>query len=134
MPMKIDRINPASLAPPTGYAHVAVVTAGRQIHVSGQIALDAMGQVVGEGDVAAQAEQVFANLSAGLAAAGADFSHVFKIVSYVVDLTPEKAAAVRKVRAKYLGKGPYPASTMVGVTALVDPRFLVEIELIAALD
>lgn len=134
MPMKIDRINPASLAPPGRYCHVAVVSAGRQVHISGQIALDAMGQVVGEGDLAAQAEQVFANLAAGLAAAGADFSKVFKTVSYVVDLTPEKAAAIHRARVKYLGKGPYPASTMVGVTALVDPRFLVEIELIAALD
>ncbi|WP_332683949.1 RidA family protein [Bosea sp. (in: a-proteobacteria)] len=134
MPMKIDRIDPASLAPPTGYCHVAVVSAGRQVHVSGQIALDAMGKVVGEGDVAAQAEQVYANLAAGLAAAGADFSKVFKTVTYVVELTPEKVAAVRKVRAKYLGEGPYPASTMVGVTALVDPRLLIEIELVAALD
>lgn len=134
MPLKIDRINPASLAPSTRYAHVAIVSAGRQVHVSGQIALDAMGEVVGEDDLGAQAEQVFANLAAALAAAGADFSKVFKTVSYVVGLTPEKAAAIHKVRAKYLGKGPYPASTMVGVTALVDPRLLVEIELIAALD
>jgi len=134
MPMKIDRLNPAALSPPTGYCHVAIVTAGRQVHISGQIALDPMGVVVGEGDIAAQAEQVYANLAAGLAAAGADFSKVFKVVTYVVDLTTEKAVAVRKVRGKYLGDGPYPASTMVGVTSLVDPRFLIEIEVIAALD
>jgi enamine deaminase RidA (YjgF/YER057c/UK114 family) len=65
---------------------------------------------------------------------GADFSRVFKVVTYVVDLTREKAAAVRAVRMKYLGHGPYPASTMVGVTSLVDPDFLIEIEVIALLD
>lgn len=134
MPSRIDLINPASLSPPTGYSHIAIVKAERQVHISGQVAFDPMGKVVGEGDIAAQAEQVYANLAAALAAAGADFSKVFKLVTYVVDLTTEKAVAVRRVRARYLGEGPYPASTMVGVTALVDPRLLIEIEAIAALD
>jgi enamine deaminase RidA (YjgF/YER057c/UK114 family) len=134
MPSRIDLINPASLSPPTGYSHIAIVTAERQVHISGQVAFDPMGKVVGEGDIAAQAEQVYANLAAALAAAGTDFSKVFKLVTYVVGLTTEKAVAVRRVRARYLGDGPYPASTMVGVTALVDPRLLIEIEAIAALD
>lgn len=134
MPSKIDLVSPASLSPPTGYSHIAIVEAGKQVHVSGQIACDPMGQVVGEGDIAAQAEQVYANLAAALAAAGTDFTKVFKLVTYVVDLSAEKAIAVRKVRMKYLGDGPFPASTMVGVTALVDPRLLIEIEAIAALD
>ena len=60
------------------------------------------------------------------------FKDVFKLVTYVVDLTPEKAAQVRTVRSKYFGDGPYPASTMVGVTSLVNPDLLVEIEAIAA--
>lgn len=134
MPSRIDLISPASLSPPTGYSHVAVVRAERQIHISGQVAFDQMGAIVGEGDLAAQAEQVYANLAAALAAAGADFSKVFKLVTYVVGLTTEKAVAIRKVRAKFLGEGPFPASTMVGVTALVDPRLLIEIEAMAALD
>lgn len=134
MPSRIDLINPASLSPPTGYSHVAIVKAERQVHISGQVAFDPMGKVVGEDDIGAQAEQVYANLAAALAAAGADFSKVFKLVTYVVGLTTEKAVAVRRVRARYLGEGPYPASTMVGVTALVDPRLLIEIEAIAALD
>lgn len=134
MPSKIDLRSPASLSPPTGYSHLAIVEAGKQVHVSGQVAYDPMGKVVGEGDIAAQAEQVYANLAAALAAAGTDFTKVFKLVTYVVGLSTEKAVAVRKVRLKYLGEGPYPASTMVGVTALVDPRLLIEIEAIAALD
>ena len=124
-------ISPATLSKPTGYSHVAIVAAGKQVHVAGQVALDASGPVVGNGDLGAQAEQVYANLAAALAAAGASFKDVFKLVTYVVNLTPEKAAAIRVVRAKHLGAGPYPASTMVGVTGLVNPNLLVEIEVIA---
>lgn len=132
--MSIDRSNPAGLSPPTGYTHVTVVPAGRQVHISGQVALDAEGNVVGKGDLAKQTEQVFANLKTALAAAGADFSKVFKMVTYVVNLTPDKLPAVRGVRGRIFGEGPYPASTLVGVTALVNPDLLIEIEVIAALD
>ena len=132
--MTIERFNPSGLSKPTGYSHVAVVSAGRQVHVSGQVALNAQGQVVGTGDVAAQAEQVYANLLAALGAAGAKLSNVFKMVTYVVDLTPDKVLAVRAVRNRHFGDGPYPASTMVGVTALVNPDLLIEVEVIAALE
>lgn len=127
-------LNPPSLSKPTGYSHVAVVAAGRQIHLSGQVALAADGSLAGENDLEAQTEQVYQNVKAGLAAAGADFTRVFKVVTYVVGLDADKAAIVRRVRTKHLGDGPFPASTMVGVTALVDPRLLIEIEVIAALD
>jgi enamine deaminase RidA (YjgF/YER057c/UK114 family) len=129
----IELINPAEVSKPFGYSHVCVVSAGRQMHVSGQVALDSAGALVGAGDIAAQAAQVYANLAVCLAGAGATFADVFKIVTYVVGLTPETAAAIRAVRVAYLGAGPYPASTMVGVPALVDPRFLIEVEVIAAL-
>ena len=73
-------------------------------------------------------------IGAALGATGATFANVFKMVTYVVDLTPEKAAAVRVVRNRNFGDGPYPASTMVGVTSLVHPDMLIEVEVIAALD
>jgi enamine deaminase RidA (YjgF/YER057c/UK114 family) len=132
--MTIDRSNPPGLSKPTGYSHIAIVPAGRQLHISGQVALDAAGNVVGKGDIGAQAEQVFANLKIALAAGGADFSKVFKLVTYVVNLTPDKLPPVRAARAKYFGDGPYPASTLVGVTALVNPDLLLEVEVIAMLD
>lgn len=132
--MTIARSNPPGLSKPTGYTHVTVVPAGRQVHISGQVALDADGNLVGKGDLGAQTEQVLKNLKTALASAGADFSHVFKMVTYVVDLSPDKLPAVRGARAKVFGDGPYPASTLVGVTALVNPDFLIEIEVIAALD
>jgi enamine deaminase RidA (YjgF/YER057c/UK114 family) len=132
--MKRDNLNPATLSAPRGYSHVTVVTSSKQVHVSGQVALDASGAVVGKGDLSKQAEQVYANLGLALAAAGAKLSDVFKVVTYVVTLDPDKATLVRAVRNKQLGDGPYPASTMVGVTALVNPDLLIEIEAIAAID
>jgi enamine deaminase RidA (YjgF/YER057c/UK114 family) len=132
--MPITHHNPAGLSKPTGYTHVAVVETRRQVHISGQVALDAAGNVVGKGDIGAQAEQVFRNLEIALAEVGLDFSHVFKMVTYVVGLTPDKLPPVRAARAKRFGDGPYPASTLVGVTALVNPDLLLEVEVIAALD
>jgi enamine deaminase RidA (YjgF/YER057c/UK114 family) len=126
--------NPPGLSMPAGYSHITIVPAGRQVHVSGQVALDAAREIVGRGDLAAQAEQVYDNIEAALAGAGARLTDVFKVVTYVVDLTPEKAAVVRAVRNRRLGAGPYPAATMVGVTGLVDPAFLIEVEVIATLD
>jgi enamine deaminase RidA (YjgF/YER057c/UK114 family) len=132
--MPIQRLNPPTLSKPTGYSHATLVTAGRQLHISGQVALNVAGEIVGKGDLAVQADQVYQNLLAALAAAGADMRHVFKIVTYVVDLDPARAADIRKVRLRYLAEGEYPASTMVGTTALVHPDLLIEIEAIALLD
>ena len=132
--MPIQRLNPPSLSKPTGYSHATLVTAGRQVHVSGQVALNASGEIVGKGDIAAQTEQVYQNPKAALSAAGADMRHVFKLVTYVVDLTPARAAEIRKVRLAHMTEGDYPASTMVGTTALVHPDFLIEMEAIALLD
>jgi enamine deaminase RidA (YjgF/YER057c/UK114 family) len=132
--MPAQALNPSGLAVPTGYSHIAIVPAGRQVHLSGQVALNQEREVVGRDDLAAQAEQVYANVESALAGAGAKLTDVFKMVTYVVDLTPEKAASVRAVRNRRFGAGPYPASTMVGVTALVDPALLIEVEVIATLD
>lgn len=129
--MKRRAINPATLSVPVGYSHVSTVTGGTAIYVSGQIAYNKDGQIVGVGDVGAQAKQVYENLASCLKAAGATFKDVVKLVSYVVNLTPEKSAAVRAIRREYLGAEPHPASTMVGVTALVNPDLLVEVEVIA---
>ena len=132
--MKRENLNPTTLSPPRSYSQVTVISSARQVHVSGQIALNTAGEVIGKGDLAAQVEQVYINLGHALAAAGANLADVFKIVTYVVDLTPDKVPVIRAARAKFLGDGPFPASTMVGVTALVHPDLLIEIEAIAAID
>lgn len=126
-------IDPSELSVSPNYSQVAVVPAGRTVHVSGQVALDSTGAVVGASDLHAQAVQVFENLHAALSAAGASFGNLVKVTIYVVDLNPDKAKVVREVRSQYLPHGYKPASTMVGVTALVHPELLLEVEAIAAL-
>jgi enamine deaminase RidA (YjgF/YER057c/UK114 family) len=126
-------INPLELSVPAHYSHVAIASPGRTVYVSGQVALDATGRVVGEGDVHAQAVQVYENLKAALAAAGASFADVIKMVTYVVALDAERVQVMRDVRAQFLPADHKPASTMVGIASLVRPEFLVEVEMIAAL-
>ena len=127
---QVKRTNPPTLSKPTGYMHVVEVTGpGKTIYIAGQIALDKDGNVVGAGNMKAQAEQVFKNLQAALDAAGAKFSDVVKMNTYITDM--EQAPAVREVRARYFGDT-VPASTLVQVVRLARPEFLLEIEVIAA--
>ena len=100
--METRLINPLELSVPTGYSHVAVAPAGRTIFVSGQIAYDGTGRLVGKGDLRAQAMRVYENLYAALAAADATFGDVVKMTTFVVDLTPDKATVMREVRAQFL--------------------------------
>jgi enamine deaminase RidA (YjgF/YER057c/UK114 family) len=125
-------INPLELSVPRNYTHVVVTTAGRTVHVSGQVAYDGTGRIVGKDDLRAQIMQVFENVKAALVAADAGFADVVKMNTYIVDLTPEKAQVLREVRAQYVQDHP-PASTTVGVTSLVHPDLLVEIEVVATL-
>ena len=126
---QVKRTNPPELSKPTGYTHVVEVTGpAKTVYVAGQIALDKDGHVVGAGDMKAQAEQVFKNLQAALASAGAKFSDVVKMNTYVTDIA--QAPAMREVRAKYFADVT-PASTLVQVVHLARPEFLIEIEVIA---
>lgn len=131
MSAEVAFVNPDGLSQPPGYSHVVTVRGGNTVYISGQVAFDAAGNVVGEGDHRRQAEQVFANLQVALAAAGASFEHVVKLTYYVVDLRREVTLMLREVRAGYLSQERPPASTLVAVPALVDPRLLLEIEAVA---
>ncbi len=126
---QVKRSNPHTLSKPTGYTHVVEVTGpAKTVYISGQIALDKDGTVVGAGDMKAQAEQVFKNLQAALETAGATFSDVVKMNTYITDM--DKAPVVREVRARYFGETA-PASTLVQVVHLARPEFLLEIDVIA---
>jgi enamine deaminase RidA (YjgF/YER057c/UK114 family) len=133
MSAEVAFLNPEGLSQPPGYSHVVTARGGTTVYISGQVAFDAAGNIVGEGDHRRQAEQVFANLGLALAAAGASFEHVVKLTSYVVDLRREVTLMLREVRAGYLSQEHPPASTLVAVPALVDPRLLLEIEAIAVI-
>jgi reactive intermediate/imine deaminase len=126
---QVKRTNPPALSKPTGYTHIVEVTGPtKTIYISGQIAFDKDGKLVGAGDMKAQAEQVFKNLQAALEAAGAKFTDVVKMNSYITDMS--KIQAVRDVRARYFGEVT-PASTFVQVAGLVRPDLLLEIEVVA---
>jgi len=119
---------PEGVAPGTGYTQV-ITGSGRLVAVSGQVALDEHGEVVGKGDPQAQARQVFENLRRCLAAAGATFDDVIKLTYYVTDVA--YMPVIRAVRAEFAGADNLPASTAVQVVALIRPELLLEIEAFA---
>ncbi|MCU0448761.1 MAG: RidA family protein [Bernardetiaceae bacterium] len=128
---RLEHLNPPGWSIPPGYSQAVKVQAGTTVYLSGQVPTNAQGQLVGQGDFAAQVRQVFANLQTVLQAAGATFADVVKVNYYVVGLTPERRNLIREVRANYLDLKQPPASTLVGVTALYDPEVLIEIEVVA---
>lgn len=126
-------INPEGLSKPRGYTHV-VSARGTLVAIAGQVAWDAAGNLVGAGDLRAQAEQVFRNLQCALEAAGARWQDLVKITVYVVGYRPEHREIVREVRSRFVGTDTAPASTLVGVQALVLPELLIEIDALAVID
>lgn len=125
-PAGVRFIDPPGLSKPNGYTHVVEVPAGaRTLYLSGQIALDANGKLVGAGDFAAQAEQVFANIRTALAASGASFRNVVKLDMYVTDMTQLKA--LRAARDKYIDPQHPPASILVEVRKLARDDLMLEI-------
>lgn len=131
---ELTHIRPDGLSNSPAYSHVVATTGAKTVYISGQVSLDAAGQVVGAGDLRAQTAQVMANLEIALAAAGATFADVAKITTYVVDYKPEHRAVIAGVRSPYFPEGAPPASTLVGVAALAGPEWLIEIEAIAVID
>ena len=124
----IERMNPDGLSKPATYSHVVKV--GNLLFISGQVAFDSAGNLVGENDMKAQVRQVLENLKTALASQKADFSHVAKINIFTTDVEAFLGAA--EVRAEYF-KGHPPASTLVQIVKLARPGLMVEIEAIAAL-
>ena len=127
--MTVERIQPEGMHRPTGYTHVVKV--GNLAFLAGQTATDSSGNVVGVGDVEAQAEQVYENIKAALASVGADLSSLIKTTTYLTRY--EDIDGYRRARAKH-SPTDLPASTLLFVTGLANPLYLIEIEVIAALD
>ncbi|MPZ22614.1 MAG: RidA family protein [Dehalococcoidia bacterium] len=122
---------PEGLAQAVGYTHVVSVEGARRlVFVAGQVATDASGALVGEGDIGEQARQVYENLGRALAAAGARYSDVLKTTTFIVDYKPDQFGPVRAVRSVVFPQDP-PANTTIGVSALFQPGYLIEVEAIA---
>ena len=130
---KTQFLNPAGLSKPAGFTQVVVTQPGKLIYISGQVSVNAGGDVVGKGDLRAQVTQVMENLKTALTAAGATMNDLTKLNFYVVNMKPDQVSVIREIRGKYLSAEHPPASTLIGVTALAREDYMIEIEGIAAL-
>ena len=124
--------SPKLPAPMHGGAFSAGVEApaGSTVYVSGQVSMDAEGNVVGEGDVRAQTEKVLENVATVLEEAGGSLDDVVKVTVFITDMGHYDG--IHEVRRRFFQE-PYPASSMVEVSALIDPRLLVEVEAVAVI-
>ena len=124
-------INPPTLATPRGYTHVVTAAGGKMVFIAGQVAWDVKGELVGKGDLRAQATQAYTNLKAALAAAGATTADVAKLNTYVVNFKSTDLSVIREVRSQFFPQENLPASTLVGVQALAMDGLLIEVDAIA---
>jgi len=129
MTKSIQYLNPRPLAKPNGFSHLT--TLDSIAFISGQVAYDENGTIVGEGDLTKQTRQVLTNLQHALAEVGSDFSHVLKMNFYVRDISEAAVAQIREVRKDFLIESALPASTMVGVAGLAKETLLLEVEVYA---
>jgi enamine deaminase RidA (YjgF/YER057c/UK114 family) len=127
-------LNPKTLMQPAGYTHIAKVSGGTTIYLSGQVAADASGKLIGEGNFEAQAEQVFKNLKNAVEAAGGSLADVVKMNVYILaEVDPGEIQKFRAARDRYVNTAQPPASTLVVVSRLARPGWLIEIEAIAVI-
>jgi enamine deaminase RidA (YjgF/YER057c/UK114 family) len=124
-------INPGTLAGLNGFTHA--VRVGQMVYVSGEVALDSVGGLVGPGDLAAQARQAFANLALVLDIAGVSPSDVVQLNVYVVGLKPADWATVREAGAKFFPQRNPPAGTVLGVAALPREGLLIAVDAVAVI-
>ena len=130
--MEISYLQPANVPKPAGdYSQGVKVKGGTLVVISGQVAWDVQGNLVGKGDIRAQTRQVFENLKNMLASAGATFQNVVKLGVFLKNL--EDFAAFREVRAQYL-KPLYPPTTLLVVKSLAREEWLLEAEVMAVVE
>ena len=122
-------VNPTTLHPSAGYSHAVESTGGKTIYISGQVALDPGGNLIGKDDLRGQTRQVFRNLQAALKGAGAEFDSVVKLNYFLLDIS--QIQVVRQVRDEFVNTEHPPASSAIEVRRLVRDEFLIEIDAIA---
>jgi enamine deaminase RidA (YjgF/YER057c/UK114 family) len=119
-------INPGTLGGIEGFTHA--VRVGQTVYVSGEVALDSLGNLVGPGDLAAQARQAFANLEFVLRIAGVAPEDVVKLDVYVVGLKPADLAVIREAGAQFFPQRNPPAGIVLGVASLPRDGLLIAVD------
>ena len=127
--MPFSTIVPPEVKPVASYKLATRMEAGRLLYVSGQVAWDASGAIIGKGDVRAQTKQAFQNLRGVLQAAGGDLKDLMKITTYIT--RTEDFPAMAQARSEVF-QGELPAATLIVVKSLFHPDFLIEVEGVAA--
>jgi enamine deaminase RidA (YjgF/YER057c/UK114 family) len=127
--MPFSTIATPEAKPVANYKMATRLEGGRLLYVSGQVAWDTNGNIIGKGDVRAQARQTFENLRGVLQAAGGDLSSLMKVTTYITKI--EDFPAVAQARSEVF-QGELPASTLIVVKSLFHPDFLIEVEGVAA--
>jgi enamine deaminase RidA (YjgF/YER057c/UK114 family) len=130
--MTLNQINPADLPVPSTYSQVVVARGSRMVFIAGQEPEDVHGDLVGAGDLAAQAHQVFANLGRALSAGGARPDQVVKITIFVVGHRREYLPVIEEARVALFGDHK-PVDTLVGIETLSNPEYLIEVDAIAVM-
>lgn len=126
-----DGFNVEGIDEPFGiFSGAAWQPEGKVLHISGQVAEDAEGNIVGAGDIEAQTRQVLNNIGLILEAVGGRMSDIAKVTVFITDMTT--LDAIHRVRSEFFER-PYPASSLVQVVNLVKPEFLIEIEAVAVI-
>ncbi len=134
--MPVETSNVPGRAEPAGNMHVGVATGSRTVYLAGQVSEDAAGATVAVGDLAGQTEQALLNVAGALESVGASFDDIAKVTIYVVDWEPSKMEAIgagAAAAAGKLGVNPVKPATLIGVSALFEPAYLIEIDATAVL-
>lgn len=129
----VQLINPAGLSIPGGYSHVAKIDLGNNwmIIISGQVALDSSGSLVGKNNIMQQTEQVFKNIQTAITQCGGTMDHIVKLGYFVLDVG--QIQTIRDTRNKFINTQHPPASTLVQVSKLFRDDILIEIEATAVI-
>jgi enamine deaminase RidA (YjgF/YER057c/UK114 family) len=132
-PVSIKRVNPPELGVPPGYSQVVEVRGGNIIFIAGQTALDQNGEVVGKNNFATQAAQVFQRLNVALQSVGCTAANLIKLTVFLRNM--DDLSAYREARNRFFATVAPPAApavTLVEVSRLYGPDFMIEIEAVAA--
>ncbi len=134
--MTHDRLQPASLNPsqPYGYSQVVRAKGGTHIFCAGQTSWNADLKIIGVGDFRAQIRKTLENVEAALVEAGAARADVTSLRIYVVDYSVDKLPTIGEELSAFFGEDNLPANTLLGISQLALPDFMIEIEAVAVID